>query len=216
MAFGAKVATIFIPMLFSLCVHEFAHALVAKWRGDNTAEVMGRLTINPIPHIDMMGTIVLPLMILFFNVPIYFGWAKPVPVNPRNLKNPRTDMFWISLAGPLSNLILAFLGTVLVVAVAAGLVNWSLSQSAISILRSFILINLFLAFFNALPLHPLDGAKVLARFLPARVNIWLEQNEHLSSIVLMGLVLTGLLHFLVYPVQWTYDILFGMAASFVG
>ncbi len=216
MSFGAKVATIFIPMLFSLCVHEFAHAMVAKWRGDNTAEMMGRLTINPIPHVDLVGTIILPLSILFFNVPLYFGWAKPVPVNPRNLKNPRADMFWIALAGPLSNLILAMLGTILIVVVVAGLVDWSFSQSAITILRSFILINLFLAFFNALPLHPLDGAKVLARFLPTPVNNWLEQNEHLSSLVLMGLVLTGLLHFLVYPVTKVFELMLSVAAGFVG
>ncbi len=216
MEFAAKIAVFFVPMLFSLCVHEFAHGWVAKMKGDNTAEMMGRLTLNPIPHIDIMGTIILPMMVLLFNIPIFFGWAKPVPVNSRNLKNPRQDMFWIALAGPLSNLILATLGTVVIVLVAYNFVNWSLTSSMMEIIKSFIRINLFLAFFNAIPLHPLDGGKMLARFLPASLNYKLEQNEQISSMVLLVLIMTGALHFLAMPVMWTYYFLLSLAQGLVG
>ena len=98
----------FVPFLFALCFHEYAHGWVAKLRGDNTAQTMGRLTMNPLVHMDLVGTLILPMMaILNPGMGIFFGWAKPVPVNERNLKNPRIDMFWIALAGPASNLFLA-------------------------------------------------------------------------------------------------------------
>jgi Zn-dependent protease len=107
---GHKLALFYVPFLFALCFHEFAHGWIAKTRGDNTAELMGRLTLNPMAHADMIGTFALPIMAIVFSVPIFFGWAKPVPVNIRNLKNPRVDMFWIALAGPASNILLAVLG----------------------------------------------------------------------------------------------------------
>src|SRR4051794_8394875 len=91
----------FVPFLFALCFHEFAHGWVAKMRGDRTAEIMGRLTLNPLAHADMIGTVILPLASILTGIP-FFGWAKPVPVDERNLKNPRIDMFWIAFAGPLS------------------------------------------------------------------------------------------------------------------
>ena len=90
---GGKLAIFFVPFLFALCFHEFAHGLVAKWRGDNTAEQMGRLTLNPMAHADIVGTFILPISAIVFGIPLFFGWAKPVPVNTRNLKNIRTDMF---------------------------------------------------------------------------------------------------------------------------
>src|SRR5690606_16730988 len=105
-----KTGIFFVPFLFSLCVHEFAHGWVALKRGDHTARMMGRLTLNPMAHADMIGTFILPLASLFMGSPIFFGWAKPVPVDARNLKNPRTDMFWVAFAGPLSNVLMAFLG----------------------------------------------------------------------------------------------------------
>src|SRR6185436_15011255 len=104
---SVRVAIIYIPFLFALCFHEFAHGWVAKMRGDNTAEQLGRLTLNPIAHADLIGTFILPVSAIVFGIPIFFGWAKPVPVNIRNLKNIRTDMFWIALAGPASNIFLA-------------------------------------------------------------------------------------------------------------
>lgn len=204
---GAKIGIYFIPFLFALCFHEFAHGWVAKMRGDNTAEQMGRLTLNPIPHMDILGTLVLPLLAIIFASPIFFGWAKPVPVNARNLKNPRTDMFWIALAGPLSNVFLAIMGALAMGAVVRYGMNAGYSKALLNILDVFIVTNLFLAIFNLLPLNPLDGGKVLARFLPASLNYKLEQNEHITSMILMVLVLTGMLKILSIPVFWTHDVL---------
>jgi Zn-dependent protease len=103
-AFGARLGTWFVPFLFALCFHEYAHGVVAKHFGDNTAERMGRLSLNPVAHADPLGTWVLPILAILFASPFFFGWAKPVPVDSRNLKNPKRDLFWISLAGPASNI----------------------------------------------------------------------------------------------------------------
>jgi Zn-dependent protease len=204
---GAKVGIMYVPFLFALCFHEFAHGFVAKLRGDNTAEQMGRLSMNPLVHVDWIGTVALPLMSIIFGSPIFFGWAKPVPVNYRNLKNFRTDLFWIALAGPLSNIFLAIVGAFLIGVVVRFGSELSIATAMLEILKAFILTNLFLAIFNIIPLHPLDGGKVIARFLPAEINYKLEQNEQMTSIVLMMLVFTGALGVLRYPVIWGYEFL---------
>lgn len=213
---GAKIGIYFIPFLFALCFHEFAHGWMAKRRGDRTAEQMGRLTMNPIPHMDVVGTLILPIAAIAFSSPIFFGWAKPVPVNVRNLKNPRSDMFWIALAGPLSNVFLAIVGSIAIAIVAKNYAAITYAEGLITILRTFILTNLFLAVFNMLPLHPLDGGKVLARFLPASLNYKLEQHQNITSLILMGLVLTGALRVLSIPVIWGYNQLVTMALGGLG
>ncbi|MEK2688711.1 site-2 protease family protein [Bdellovibrio sp. GT3] len=213
---GAKIGIYFIPFLFALCFHEYAHGWVARLRGDNTAEQMGRLSMNPLVHMDMVGTLILPLVSIVLATPIFFGWAKPVPVNTRNLKNPRVDMFWIALAGPLSNILLAIVGAVLIGVVAKYFGGVVYAKGMIEILKAFLLTNLFLAFFNMIPLHPLDGGKVLARFLPAQINYKLEQNEHITSMVLMGLVLTGALRILAVPVFWSAQSLLTLALGGFG
>ncbi|QDK37783.1 site-2 protease family protein [Bdellovibrio sp. NC01] len=213
---GAKIGIYFIPFLFALCFHEFAHGWVARLRGDNTAQMMGRLTMNPIAHMDLIGTLILPLVSIVLATPIFFGWAKPVPVNARNLKNPRTDMFWIALAGPLSNLLLAVIGSFLIAVVAKYFFTATYASGLIEILKAFIVTNLFLAVFNMIPLHPLDGGKVLARFLPAQLNYKLEQNEHITSMILMALVLTGTLRVLAIPVFWGYQHLVTLALGGFG
>lgn len=211
--FIPKIGMIYIPMLLALCVHEFSHALMAKWRGDNTAERLGRLTLNPTAHMDPMGTVVLPLSLMAFNVPIFFGWAKPVPFDPRNLSNPRVDAFWIALAGPLSNVILALLGTVLL-AVTVRFLSLPIDpQSLQTFIVYFIMINLFLAIFNMIPVHPLDGGKVLARFLPARWNDFMEENQQTISIILMVAILMGGARFLAGPVQVVASVLIGLAVG---
>jgi Zn-dependent protease len=211
MEIGAKVSIYFIPFLFALCFHEWAHGMVAKMRGDNTAEMMGRLTLNPIPHMDILGTLVLPIAAIAFSSPIFFGWAKPVPVNERNLKNPRTDMFWIALAGPLSNVFLAIIGAFTMGLVGRYFMDLASAKALLNILNVFVLTNLFLAIFNIIPLHPLDGGKVLARFLPNQWNYKLEQNEHITSMILMMLVLTGMLRVLAVPVTWGHQMLVNFA-----
>lgn len=207
----------FVILLFSLCFHEFCHAWMAKLRGDNTAEMMGRLTMNPFPHMDMTGTVALPMMTILFNSMGYnlpfFGWAKPVPVNSRNLKNPRVDMFWIAIAGPLSNVFLAIVGTLLLVFVATTMMMTPYLSASRLLLQQFILTNLFLAIFNILPVHPLDGGKVLARFLPYQANRWLEDHEQVTSLILLGLILAGALKYLVIPVMFAYQFLINTAVS---
>ncbi len=203
----------FVPFLFALCFHEYAHGWVAKLRGDTTAEMQGRLTMNPLSHMDFIGTFLLPISAILFSLPIFFGWAKPVPVNPRNLKSPRTDMFWVALAGPLSNVLLALVATGIIALVAHYGSNLAFAMPLAKFFSYFILINLFLAIFNMIPLNPLDGGKVLARFLPAHVNYKLEQNEHLTGIILLILIVTGVLAVLRYPVMIAHQFLLGLATG---
>lgn len=212
---ATRLAVFFVPFLFSLCFHEYAHGWVARLRGDRTAEMMGRLTLNPIAHIDMVGTIILPVMSILLNSPISFGWAKPVPVDSRNLKNPRTDMFWVALAGPLSNILLAFVGSFLLVGAVVFFGRSQYIDGIKNLTQAFIGVNLFLAFFNLIPIHPLDGGKVLARFLPASMNDKLEQTQHISGMILLFLILSGFLRFLVVPVEYVYNLMVHFALGFL-
>ena len=195
----------FFAFIFSLCFHEMAHGWMAKRRGDNTAELMGRLTMNPFAHADILGTFILPAIGMLSNLPV-FGWAKPVPVNERNLKRPAADMFWIAAAGPLSNVILAVLCIAALMLVSgrsleAGLGALFLqTQSGLEmVLRFMILINLILAFFNLIPVHPLDGGKIIARFLSPRANSFLDDNQGVIGTLLMLLALSGLLGIVILP-----------------
>lgn len=205
----------FVPFLFALCFHEFAHGWVARLRGDRTAEIMGRLTLNPMAHADLIGTVILPLMSIVSGIP-FFGWAKPVPVDERNLKNPKVDMFWIAAAGPLSNLLLAFIGALVLGLFArfSGAALLSDQPGALAIrdvLGIFITVNVFLAVFNLIPLHPLDGAKVLARFLPDQVNDQLEMWSGYTSLLLLMLFVSGGIALIAGPADWIRHIFFSLA-----
>ena len=211
---GYKIATIYVPFVIALCFHEYAHGWMAMRKGDNTALQMGRLSMNPLVHMDMVGTVLLPILAIFTHLPIFFGWAKPVPFNPRNLKNPKADTFWIALAGPLSNVLLAIISSILIsilVRLPGGMIGLDWQKAVGTILVEFIRINLFLAIFNMIPLNPLDGGKVLARFLPISWNYKLEQNEAATGLLLMALIMTGALQFLAVPVELTARILVGLA-----
>ena len=205
MEFLYKFFLFYLPLLFSLCVHEWAHAWTAKLKGDLYAETQGRLTLNPVAHADMVGTVFLPLMALFTGLPV-FGWAKPVPVLESALKNPKEDMFWIALAGPLSNFIMALIGGLLI-----GLFYlfsvFSFAPELMKMGEVFIYINLLLGFFNLIPLHPLDGGKVLARFLPAKWNIFLENTQMYSSFILIGLFIVGGFQYIAFPAMFLTQIL---------
>lgn len=208
---GYKLGIYFVPFLFALCFHEYAHGWVAKRLGDNTAESLGRLTLNPMSHADILGTYILPILAILFATP-FFGWAKPVPVDARNLKSPTKDMFWIALAGPLSNFFLATVGSLALAFLLAGF-GGGAGSALVEMIRVFILINLFLAFFNLIPLHPLDGGKVFARFLPYEWNRWLEMNQSTLSMILIAAFLLGGFRFLAYPVYIVAQVLISFSAG---
>jgi Zn-dependent protease len=174
-------------ILIALTFHEFAHAYVAFRFGDPTAKYMGRLTLNPMAHLDPMGTIMIFL--------IHFGWAKPVPVDPRYLGNPKRDMMWISAAGPLMNVALALITGILIRIVSATGIMTAVSGSTAQILMQMLYyslyINLALAFFNLLPIPPLDGSKILAGLLPNRYASTLYQIEMKGPMVLFGIIMFG-------------------------
>jgi Zn-dependent protease len=185
--------------LLGITVHEFAHGYVAYRLGDPTAKLLGRLTFNPLSHLDPVGTVVLVLTRMF-------GWAKPVPVNPRNLKSPRKDMLWISLAGPVANLLAATILTLLLhllLLVAAGRPPSEFSkfllQPLFGILFFGVRINVVLAVLNLIPVPPLDGSKILAGLLPSRQAYQFEQLEPYGFIILMALIFTNVLGYVIDP-----------------
>ncbi len=174
-------------ILIALTFHEYAHAYVAFRLGDPTAKYMGRLTLNPMAHLDPMGTIMIFL--------IHFGWAKPVPVDSRYLGNPKRDMMWISAAGPLMNMALALASGILIrLFVASGFASGQpggIASMVFQILNFSLYINLALAIFNLLPIPPLDGSKILAGVLPNRYAHTLYVIESKGPMVLFGIIMFG-------------------------
>ena len=166
---------IIIVLIMSVVIHEIAHGYAALMQGDRTAQYQGRLTLNPIPHIDPLGSVILPLILVILPTSIVFGWAKPVPYNPYNLRDQRYGELKVALAGPLSNILIALVfGLGLRFLGPAGM----LPDTAMQLMSFIVIINLVLAVFNMIPVPPLDGSKVLFTFLPARyqeVRAMLEQ-----------------------------------------
>lgn len=185
---------LFIILIFSAIIHECAHAWAAYRMGDPTAYAQGRITLNPISHIDPFMTIILPL-ILFFTAGFVFGGAKPVPINPSNFRNPEKGMLWSSLAGPLSNFILALIGFgfFLVFAFFAKSAQFSpkLLEFNIRLFYFLIYINILLAVFNLIPIPPLDGSRILRYFLPWDMKASLDRIEPFGFIIIMILLMTG-------------------------
>jgi Zn-dependent protease len=165
---------LFLPIfLFAVIVHEVSHGVVALWLWDPTAKYAGRLTLNPVPHLDLWGSILLPAMLLLFHSPFLFGWAKPVPVNELNLRHPREDGLKVAAAGPLSNILLAY-AFALLLSFAMRFFP-GLPQAVVMLLVQAAAINCLLAVFNLLPIPPLDGSWVLMRFLPPRLAMAYRQ-----------------------------------------
>jgi Zn-dependent protease len=205
-----KVVVFFPIFLFSICFHEMAHGYVAKWKGDNTAHMMGRLTLNPFAHADLMGTVLFPIMGLLTG--FFFGWAKPVPINERNLKNPKNDVFWIALAGPMSNIILAVVMALVIGLVKKFFFQFPIERTLTDLGRIFISTNLSLAVFNAIPMHPLDGGKIMARFIPPQWDRWLEENQFMLFIFLMVLLNSPMRFLFILPIEVMYNLLMNLAS----
>lgn len=177
-------------VLLALALHEYAHAVAAVRLGDPTPRLQGRLTLNPLAHLDPFGTI----MLFLFS----FGWAKPVIVDPRNFRNPRRDMMWVALAGPVSNILLAFALSRVAPYILA-FVPPSAVRATFLFLQVSIQLNIWLAVFNMLPVPPLDGSKVLAGLLPARHAYRYLMFERYGPIVLLILVMTGMIGRILMP-----------------
>jgi Zn-dependent protease len=180
-----------LPVIFAITVHEAAHGYVARYLGDNTAAVMGRVTLNPMKHIDPIGTILMPLMLYFATSGAFlFGYAKPVPVNFGRLRHPKRDMVWVALAGPASNFIQAILWAVIwAVLIGVGVQEPFFVKMA----QGGVLVNLVMWAFNLFPLPPLDGGRVLAGLLPnGPAQNFLARIEPYGFFIVMGLVLAGI------------------------
>ncbi len=193
-----KIAVWVLPVLFAITVHEVAHGWAAKRLGDPTADRLGRLTLNPIKHVDPMGTVVLPLLLLVLSSPFIFGWAKPVPVTWQNLRHPKRDMILVAAAGPGANLLMAA-GWALVIKL-AGLFPESVALPLIYMGSAGILINAVLMILNMLPIPPLDGGRVLSGLLPGPLAWQLNRVEPYGLIILIVLLATGLLGKIMGPI----------------
>jgi Zn-dependent protease len=186
-----------IILFFSVILHEVAHGRAAEWCGDGTARERGRLTFNPLPHIDPMGTVLLPLLLAVTHSPVMFGWAKPVPINPMRFRNPKRDIAIVGAAGPLSNLALATLSAAVFKLLAPA---WGMSHPVVQFLLFAAAINVVLLVFNLIPLPPLDGSRVVIGLLPRHLAVRYAQLERYGFILIFLLLFLGLNRWVISPV----------------
>jgi Zn-dependent protease len=202
-----KIAVMAMPLVFAIVFHEVAHGWVANRLGDPTARDMGRLTLNPIPHIDLIGTIIMPLMLfLLTDGRMLFGYAKPVPINPHNFKDPKKGMALSSLAGPSVNIVMAVICSFLLRVVMAGLEGrvpetvWSWFATPVTLMLGYgIIINVVLAVLNMIPIPPLDGSRVVYWLLPDRQAAVYYRLEPYGTFILMALIMLGVLGKIMTP-----------------
>jgi Zn-dependent protease len=194
-----EIAVMALPLIFGITLHEVAHGWVASWFGDQTAKLSGRLSFNPIKHIDLVGTILVPLIMLV-TTNFIFGWAKPVPVDPRNLHKPKRDMAFVALAGPFANIIMACLwGLLLKLGMWGENSDLWFGKALVYMGTSGIWLNAVLAVLNLIPLPPLDGSKVLMSVLPRKMAYYFSLIEPYSFFILILLLLTNLLGAIIGP-----------------
>ncbi|MGB3917437.1 MAG: site-2 protease family protein [Thiothrix litoralis] len=197
-----------IPVLFAITLHEVAHGWVANKLGDSTAKMLGRLTINPLKHIDPIGTVALPLGMLLMSMlttgqPFAFGWAKPIPVNTRNLKQPRRDMAIVAMAGPASNFLMAVFWVIMIPVFVALIPDANIADGFVTMAQIGLVFNLVLGVLNLLPIPPLDGGRVLAGLVPRNMADLLDKVEPYGFPILIVLLLLGVLDKIIGPIIGT-------------
>jgi len=195
-----------LPVALAVILHEVAHGWMAERCGDDTARWLGRLTLNPLKHIDPIGTILIPIGLLLLHSPFIFGYAKPVPIDPRKMRHPRRDMVWVALAGPLANLVLALASTLLL-ALAIAMPEsaiWAARPLAL-MAQASIVINLVLLIFNLIPLPPLDGGRVAVGLLPRKSAYHLARIEPYGFLIIVALLVFGVLQSVIGPLIFTLN-----------
>ena len=201
-----QIVSILIPVLFAITLHEVGHGWAAKQFGDRTAEIQGRLTLNPIAHMDPIGTVLLPGLLLYLGG-LVFGWAKPVPINPMNLKNPKRDMFFVAIAGPTANLLMTFFWSVFfTVNVFLFGEQYYLYPYLVLMSQTGVFINLVLMVFNLLPIPPLDGGRVLRSIVNEKIGRTIDLVEPYGFFIVIGLILLGALQPIFKIVQFIASI----------
>ena len=186
----------------SVVLHECAHGWTANRLGDPTAKMSGRLTLNPLKHIDPFGTILLPILLVFLRSPFIFGWAKPVPVNFMNLRNPKKDMLWVGIAGPAVNVALAIFFSFFL--------RLNISESVRQIMELAVVINLVLATFNMIPIPPLDGSRLIMSLLPYRLAYLYGRLERYGIFIVLILLYLGLLREIIWPPVFFFGQMLGV------
>lgn len=197
-----KIIVWALPVLFAVTVHEVAHGWVALKLGDRTAQMMGRLTLNPVKHIDPLGTVLVPGLLLVVGASFIFGWAKPVPVTFQNLRKPKSDMVWVALAGPMANLIMAIIWAA-IAKLGLGLYQsgFGMGEAMLYMGVAGIQINAMLMLLNLLPLPPLDGGRILVGLLPGPLSWRVSQIEPYGFFILVGLLYLGVISMILYPLM---------------
>ncbi|MHB1093682.1 site-2 protease family protein [Thiobacillus sp.] len=212
-----KIVVFALPVIFAITLHEAAHGYVARFFGDMTAAAAGRITANPLKHIDPVGTIVVPLVILLTSKllgggMILFGWAKPVPVNFAQLRRPKQDMLWVALAGPGINFVMAVFWA-LMIQIGHALGNSLVSAPLMLMGAAGVFINVILMALNLIPLPPLDGGRIAVSLLPVKQAMQFARLEPYGLFILLGLLFTGILGFILWPL---ISVFIGLTALVTG